>query len=88
MSGLWFKQRGALEKVVDWQNPFPVKITSDRKLVLESGEPLFVLGPSEGVGTCSAPQYHGFYILVLGLDDPGDGRTSRLRHLSDPTHLG
>jgi len=64
-------QRRAIESLVKWEETINADVDWDGVKLL-SGERLYVLGISDGVGTCS--DVHGLYVLVLGLKPPKDGK--------------
>lgn len=86
MSGIWQMMRGALEDVVDWESPLQRNVGANQQLVLEEGMPLFILGVSPGIGTCSREKYHGYNILVLGLG-PGDSVVVHSKAVADCQHV-
>lgn len=71
MSGIWQMQRRALECATHGQE-LNLQVGPQQVLQLEDGRTLFPLGVSQGIGTCS--DIHGINILVLGVEEPTDGR--------------
>lgn len=73
-------QRGAIERLQEFSQPLPrdIGFTSEFRI---GKSKIFYLGPSEGIGTCSAVQFHGMWVAVFGYSP--EGRAKRDSHFAD-----